>query len=394
MMNFPKILTLAAILLLLPSVQAVSYLHANGLVAKLEGEQLEFYHSDYLGSTRTISNEAAQVIEEQKTLPFGGVLEGDEKYGFTGKELDESGLQYFGARYYDSELGRFLSADKVELYPNLYSYARNNPLKYNDPTGNSPALALVWGSTLIAALFIPPPVKLPDQEGFPDAPEMGPLRGYAETAMGLLSLVYPGIAPIFKDQGYQSTGPGMDSFETLPTKGMPMSFLIKKPVPNNMGEYMGENGISLATLARKVGTSPYLVQGYMHGEHIPSAVTALRIAASLGKPVEEVFPPYEEGEDYWLEPFEEIYLDGTVGLKAIREEYIKHRRSVGGGPLWVYKHGNSKLGLSQEDIGFMVGCGQRTICDIEAGSHQTSIQTIVRLAHLFNTDTKTILGIE
>src|SRR5271154_5164517 len=68
----------------------------------------------------------------------------------TGKERDqESGNDYFGARYYASSLGRWTSPDwsaKVEPVPysklddpqslNLYSYVRNNPLSRNDPDGH------------------------------------------------------------------------------------------------------------------------------------------------------------------------------------------------------------------------------------------------------------------
>jgi RHS repeat-associated protein len=64
---------------------------------------------------------------------------------YTGKERDtESGNDYFGARYYASSMGRFLSPDPSQLYfadptnpqsLNLYSYAINNPVKNTDPTG-------------------------------------------------------------------------------------------------------------------------------------------------------------------------------------------------------------------------------------------------------------------
>jgi len=65
---------------------------------------------------------------------------------FTGKERDsESGLDYFGARYYGSALGRYTGpdepfADQRSIDPqswNLYTYARNNPLKYIDRTGKA-----------------------------------------------------------------------------------------------------------------------------------------------------------------------------------------------------------------------------------------------------------------
>jgi len=63
----------------------------------------------------------------------------------TGKERDaESGNDYFGARYYASSMGRFMSPDPSQLYYsdqtnpqsfNLYSYAQNNPLINTDPSG-------------------------------------------------------------------------------------------------------------------------------------------------------------------------------------------------------------------------------------------------------------------
>ncbi|MCZ2077241.1 MAG: RHS repeat-associated core domain-containing protein [Bryobacterales bacterium] len=65
---------------------------------------------------------------------------------FTGKERDaETGLDYFGARYFSGAQGRFTSPDQPFYdqwahYPqtwNLYTYGRNNPLRYSDPTGTA-----------------------------------------------------------------------------------------------------------------------------------------------------------------------------------------------------------------------------------------------------------------
>jgi RHS repeat-associated protein len=57
---------------------------------------------------------------------------------FIGKVYEkETGLYYFNARYYDSELGRFISRDPIGIVDdvNLYVYVGNNPLKFVDPTG-------------------------------------------------------------------------------------------------------------------------------------------------------------------------------------------------------------------------------------------------------------------
>ncbi|MBI2853077.1 MAG: RHS repeat-associated core domain-containing protein [Chloroflexi bacterium] len=60
---------------------------------------------------------------------------------FTGQRLDGTGLYYYGARYYDAEIGRFISPDSiVQSYANpqslnRFSYVMNNPLRFVDPTG-------------------------------------------------------------------------------------------------------------------------------------------------------------------------------------------------------------------------------------------------------------------
>ena len=76
--------------------------------------------------------------------PFGEVLtDGKSKYLYTGKEKDsESGLMYYGARYYNPGIGRFTQADSElqNIYNpqllNRYSYVANNPYKYADDSGN------------------------------------------------------------------------------------------------------------------------------------------------------------------------------------------------------------------------------------------------------------------
>jgi len=62
--------------------------------------------------------------------------------GFTGQRLDATGLMFYNARYYDSAIGRFISADTTgpdagnPQVLNRYAYTGNNPLKYTDPSGH------------------------------------------------------------------------------------------------------------------------------------------------------------------------------------------------------------------------------------------------------------------
>ncbi len=68
-----------------------------------------------------------------RSLPFGQALNVDNRFSFTGKELDQD-LYYFNARYYSPELGKFTSVDPVKEN-HAYSYVADNPMNYVDPTG-------------------------------------------------------------------------------------------------------------------------------------------------------------------------------------------------------------------------------------------------------------------
>ena len=108
---------------------------------------------DTLGSTRVVTGQGGEVRGRYDYLPFGEeVYLGRSNYGgndirqkFTRKERDvETGLDYFGARYYSSTQGRFLGADNVTYSKtvdpqtwNQYSYCRSGPLNRIDPDGHN-----------------------------------------------------------------------------------------------------------------------------------------------------------------------------------------------------------------------------------------------------------------
>jgi RHS repeat-associated protein len=108
-----------------------------------------YYHGDQIGSSRLLTAAGGWPVWQGTFLPFGEEYSPQittNHYKFTGKERDtESGLDNFGARYFGSSLGRFMSPDPPLLDQhiadpqswNLYSYVRNNPLSFVDPTGNA-----------------------------------------------------------------------------------------------------------------------------------------------------------------------------------------------------------------------------------------------------------------
>ena len=117
-----------------------------------------------------------------KYAPFGATIVGsvttDKK--FTGQRLDDTGLYYYNARYYDPTIGRFISADTVVQSPynpqtlNRYSYCLNNPLKYTDPSGHVNVISDDGGwdaGTPIPIVIIPVIQSGGVGTGFGDVPE-------------------------------------------------------------------------------------------------------------------------------------------------------------------------------------------------------------------------------
>jgi RHS repeat-associated protein len=127
----------------------------GGRVARSDsGHAVHYYFHNHLTSTEVVTNALGATPPEQDVdyTPYGQIQDGtaSEHYLFTGKERDsESGLDEFGARYYGSSLGRFMTPDWATAPTdvpyasfgnpqslNLYSYVNNNPTTTRDPDGH------------------------------------------------------------------------------------------------------------------------------------------------------------------------------------------------------------------------------------------------------------------
>jgi RHS repeat-associated protein len=111
-----------------------------------------FHHSSWNNSTSVLTDSAGNLVAHLMYEPFGELVTAGSvgqdaaTIKFTGKELDEeTGLSYFGARYYDARFGRFVTPDSripgAGVVPqgfNRYTYALNNPIRLLDPDGRDP----------------------------------------------------------------------------------------------------------------------------------------------------------------------------------------------------------------------------------------------------------------
>jgi len=125
----------------------LEHIYVSGsLIAKREtvGNVVKFQHTDALGSPVAVTDGSGAVIERNDYAPYGAVI-GKPAYdavGYTGHKQDgATGLTYMQQRYYDPQIGRFLSVDPVTAYSNpigafnRYWYANNNPYRFTDPDG-------------------------------------------------------------------------------------------------------------------------------------------------------------------------------------------------------------------------------------------------------------------
>ena len=117
-----------------------------------DGTRAVWVHTDHLGSVAVLSDASGAVVRRisyevwgsvQSNLPTLGTASLDSAEKYTGQRYDEeTSLSYYGARYYDASLGRFIGADAViasqyrsgALQP--YAYVESNPLNFVDPSGN------------------------------------------------------------------------------------------------------------------------------------------------------------------------------------------------------------------------------------------------------------------
>lgn len=134
--------------------RTVRYLHGpSGVTADITtpdigAETIRWYHQDQLGSTRTLTDNAGNIIGTAAYTPHGqqsAATGATTPIGWAGEYRDaETGLTYLRARYYDPTTAQFLTRDPLEvLTRSAYGYAGNDPINQTDPTG------LFWGEGVL-----------------------------------------------------------------------------------------------------------------------------------------------------------------------------------------------------------------------------------------------------
>lgn len=128
------------------------YRYADRLLSLTTPSDTQYYHFAALGTTANLTDETGAVEKSYRVDPYGEITReagaSVNRQVFTGQEHDEqTGLIYFGARYYDPDTARFMTQDsylgQLGTPPSLnrYLYAYGNPTVYVDLTGYAALLA-------------------------------------------------------------------------------------------------------------------------------------------------------------------------------------------------------------------------------------------------------------
>jgi RHS repeat-associated protein len=130
------------------------YVYGLGLISKITpSNQSYFYHYDGIGSTVGMSDSSGNIVNRYAYDAFGKILGQEEvipnSFKYVGQfgVMDEgNGLFYMRARYYDPEVGRFITKDPIGFLGgdvNFYAYVANNPINWIDPEGLE--IFVLWG---------------------------------------------------------------------------------------------------------------------------------------------------------------------------------------------------------------------------------------------------------
>ena len=288
---------------------------AGSLLATYTGTSTYFAFHDWVGSKRVEIAANSTCASAFVSLPFGNTSNGNSSYSpialsgysacadatehhFTGKERDaESGNDYFGARYYASSMGRWMSPDwsaKEDPVPyaqlddpqslNLYQYVRNNPLKNRDADGHECPPDCASGENPFSGPPAPGGSANPENSQFLQMVQQEG-NGLVQAEPGKL-VMFGGTTEVSTttNAGFvQVNSTGSTSLQVIPGVGQTVDITMHAPgaTPNPVGVSAGTPVVSGSVTTNSATLSVGFVAG-------PPVKAGLNISADTGAVVNAV----------------------------------------------------------------------------------------------------------
>jgi RHS repeat-associated protein len=171
-----------------PKANMVTGLGIDEMLSRTTSTGARYFLSDALGSTLALTDAAGTTQTSYTYEPYGKATTigaaNDNSFQYTGRENDNTGLNYYRARYYNATLHRFVSEDPIGLAGgvNTYAYVDGDPLSFTDPYGLEPESPEAGKGKYVKPpnpnKKPPPPHRVPSGErernvGHPDGEEHG-----------------------------------------------------------------------------------------------------------------------------------------------------------------------------------------------------------------------------
>jgi len=287
----------------------------TGKPADIDADQLRYTLDDHLGSCLMELDQQARLISHEGYYPFGAtawlmapsLIEVEYKtVRHSGKEMDISGLYYYGARYYAPWLQRWISADPAGNVDglNLFAFVGNNPLRFVDSAGTSKEeWQVMHYSTFISELGTEAATALAQIDNVINKTHIGKelLKNLAgesvAAAVGfaggygageIFSPLAPAINSIPYAGGFISGNIGGDVAVAFSDSVTPTARWIRPLIPQT-------SAMSVAAIDRRLGltqddSGTFSVQdsvGFFLGRVVGSVVPAINVALGMGARVQE-----------------------------------------------------------------------------------------------------------
>jgi RHS repeat-associated protein len=310
-------------------------------INQLNENNIRYQYGNHLGSASLETDETGQVISYEEYHPFGTSAYRVAKpskdislkrYRFSSKERDEeTGLYYFGARYYAAWLGRWTSSDPAGFVSgfNLYKYCSNNPVIRIDPNGMQDHTGCTFGiprtdGTFILGwdcrdrLTIPPPEE--PRHAAPSPPVTPPprRRSARRAAPPPPAAASVPLAPAEPPPAAAAPPPPTGAGGPNPAEILRQGVLgANQPqlstggtAPGDLHLYSGPSGDSAARAAASTGNAYYL-RDTPHYTSADAAEQALK--RSLGRPLDYM----TEARPIWDPTSRNLAKEAALGGKGI-----------------------------------------------------------------------------
>lgn len=288
-----------------------------------DGDAKYFPHTDHIGSVRLVTDSSGKAVLYKRYYPYGAIQQQEGSLnvlGFQGQERDRlTNLSFFGARYLDTKLGKWLSADPLfeeasgaDDEWNSYAMVSNNPIRYRDRHGMASEDGSNWlsiaGGTAGAVMAITMGIKFSINNGVASSYQ-GKKSNYSQRALAAGSFINlalgataVGLLADGNENGARIVGIAVGAIASV--RGAINTFLEHRRYNSvrqfNPGEYsktrhvVGVTARAVSTMASTAGTILLATGGddpasniatmALVGVTIASSITALTAARSSWSP--------------------------------------------------------------------------------------------------------------